>query len=246
MGFGVDGDEFAVAPDAGVVLVGYGEAVDGVAHGCELVGYVCGEFLFEVDAVGQVLVVEAGGVGGLLDVEAVVDGADDVVGDGGDDGGAAGGAHDVGEMPCLYQWPGVVRMVGVMAESGRLPGAMELAELWMRPNMLGTPILEVKSSISLFMRKPRPSTVTPEPKPPLRVVGGGDGVAVGVDDGVVGGLGGLFCGRGLRWRGHEAGGADEVFAGCGFGGVDGAAPGRGVFGLAICLRGRVLKSGSPR
>src|SRR5712672_3376550 len=60
-------------------------------------------------------------------------------------------------------------MVGVMAESGRLPGAMELAELWMRPNMLGTPILEVKSSISLFRRKPRPSTVTPDPKPPLRV-----------------------------------------------------------------------------
>src|SRR5579871_4017657 len=66
--------------------------------------------------------------------------------------------------------PCVVMMVGVMAESGRLPGAMELAELCMRPYMLGTPTLEVKSSISLFMRKPRPSTVTPEPKPPLRVV----------------------------------------------------------------------------
>ena len=130
-----------------------------------------GELLFEVEAVGQVLVVEARGVGGLLDVEAVVDGADDVVGDGGDDGGAAGGAHDVGELGCRVCTSGwlVVRMVGVMAESGRLPGAMELAELWMRPNMLGTPILEVKSSISLFMRKPRPSTVTPEPKPPLRV-----------------------------------------------------------------------------
>src|SRR5260370_41600191 len=93
VGFGVDGDEFAVAPDAGVVFVGYGEAVDGVAHGFELVGRLCGEFLFEVDAVGQVLVVEARGVGGLLDIEAIVDGADDVVGDGGDDGGAAGRAH---------------------------------------------------------------------------------------------------------------------------------------------------------
>src|SRR3981081_81446 len=61
-------------------------------------GYGHGEVLFAVCAVGQVLVVEAGGVGGLLDVEAVVDGADDVVGDGGDDGGAAGGAHDVGEV----------------------------------------------------------------------------------------------------------------------------------------------------
>ena len=63
-----------------------------------LVGGVDGEFLFEVEAVGKVLVVEARGVGGLLDVEAVVDGADDVVGDGGDDGGAAGGSHDVGEL----------------------------------------------------------------------------------------------------------------------------------------------------
>src|ERR1700721_758877 len=39
----------------------------------------------------------------------------------------------------------------------------------MRPYMLGRPILEAKSSISLFMRNPRPSTVTPEPKRPLRV-----------------------------------------------------------------------------
>ena len=69
-----------------------------VAHGFELVDDVVGELLFEVEAVGQVLVVEARGVGGLLDVEAVVDGADDVVGDGGDDGGAAGGAQDVGEF----------------------------------------------------------------------------------------------------------------------------------------------------
>src|SRR5260370_6911215 len=96
VGCGVDGDEFGVAPDAGVVFVGYGEAVDGVAHVFELVGCSDGKFLFEVDAVGQVLVVEARGIGGLLDVEAVVDGADDVVGDGGDDGGSAGGTHDVG------------------------------------------------------------------------------------------------------------------------------------------------------
>src|SRR6266478_6144276 len=71
VGLGVDGDEFAVAPDSWVVFVGYGEAIDGVAHGFELVGYVYGKFLFEVDAVGEVLVVEARGVGSLLDVEAV-------------------------------------------------------------------------------------------------------------------------------------------------------------------------------
>ena len=42
--------------------------------------------------------VEAGGVGGLLDVETVVEGADEVVGYGGDDGGAAGGAEDHDEF----------------------------------------------------------------------------------------------------------------------------------------------------
>ena len=86
VGLWVDGDDFAVSPDAGVVLVGYGDAVDGVAHGLELVGYGERKFLFQVDAVGKILVVEARSVGGLLDVEVVVDDADDVVGDGGDDG----------------------------------------------------------------------------------------------------------------------------------------------------------------
>ena len=45
-GFGIDGDEFAVAPDAGVLLVGYGEAVDGVAHGFEFVGWLRWETFF--------------------------------------------------------------------------------------------------------------------------------------------------------------------------------------------------------
>ena len=42
--------------------------------------------------------VEAGGVGGGLDIEAVVEDADEVVGYGGDDGGAAGGAEDEAEF----------------------------------------------------------------------------------------------------------------------------------------------------
>ena len=88
--FGIDGDDLGVAPDAGGLLVELGGLVDGVAYGLELIDNVAGEGFFEVDAVGQVLVVEAGGVGGLLDREAVVEDAEDVVGDGGDDGGSAG------------------------------------------------------------------------------------------------------------------------------------------------------------
>lgn len=95
-GFGIDGDEFAVAPDAWVLFVRDRETVDGVAHGCEFFGGWGWELLLHVDAVGKVLMVEAWGVGGLLDVESVVDGADDVVGYGGDDGGTAGSSHDEG------------------------------------------------------------------------------------------------------------------------------------------------------
>src|ERR1700677_376312 len=61
-------------------------------------------------------------------------------------------------------------MVGVMELKGRLPGAMALAGPWMRPNMLGAPILEAKSSISSFKRNPRAPAVTWEPKLSLRVV----------------------------------------------------------------------------
>src|ERR1700722_19890351 len=60
-------------------------------------------------------------------------------------------------------------MVGVMADRGRFPGPTELAGPWMRPYMFGTPIFEAKSSISSFIRKPRPSTVTPDPKVLLSV-----------------------------------------------------------------------------
>ena len=120
---------------AGAFVVGGLDAVGGVAHRFELVAYCRRGTSFEVEAIGQVLVVEARGVGGLLDVEAIVDDGDDVVGYGGDDRGAAGRAEDEVRV-CRRagtSGPWVVTMVGVMAESGRLPGAMALAEPWMRP-----------------------------------------------------------------------------------------------------------------
>ena len=94
VGGGVDGDEFAVAPGAGGFFVELGVAVGDVAGGLEGVDGGEGEGLFELQDVGEILVVEAGGVGGGLDVEMVVEDADEVVGDRGDDGGAAGGAED--------------------------------------------------------------------------------------------------------------------------------------------------------
>jgi hypothetical protein len=56
-----------------------------------------------------------------------------------------------------------------MDESGRLPGVMPLAGPWMRPKRFGAPSFVVKSSISLFIRKPAPGMVTQEPKAPLMV-----------------------------------------------------------------------------
>ena len=75
-----------------------------------------------------------------------------------------------GEPRTRRSLPSFRTMVGVMAESGRLPGAMELAGPWMRRNMLGTPTLEVKSSISSLRAKARPlPAVMPEPKKAFRV-----------------------------------------------------------------------------
>jgi hypothetical protein len=53
--------------------------------------------------------------------------------------------------------------VGVIEDSGRLPGTMALAGLCKSPNIFFTPTFAVKSSISLFMRMPVPGIVTPLP-----------------------------------------------------------------------------------
>ena len=74
-----------------------------------------------------------------------------------------------GEPSTIRSLPCLVTMVGDMAESGRLPGAIALFGPWMRPNPLGTPTLLVKSSISSFMAKPRPLMTTPDPKEKLSV-----------------------------------------------------------------------------
>ena len=59
--------------------------------------------------------------------------------------------------------PSFSTIVGVMELSMRLPGAMLFASVPTKPNMLGTPALALKSSISLFIKKPNSSTNTFEP-----------------------------------------------------------------------------------
>ena len=60
--------------------------------------------------------------------------------------------------------PSLVTMVGLMEESGRLPGSMALFLPWIRPNRLGAPTLEVKSSISSLRKKPVSPAITLAPK----------------------------------------------------------------------------------
>ena len=54
-------------------------------------------------------------------------------------------------------------IVGDIALSIRLPGAIALALPWINPYMFGTPGLAAKSSISSFRKNPAPATNTPEP-----------------------------------------------------------------------------------
>ena len=60
--------------------------------------------------------------------------------------------------------PSRSRMVGVIDDRGRLPGAIALASPPTTPNRLGEPGLTEKSSISSLSRKPAPSTTLPLPK----------------------------------------------------------------------------------
>ena len=58
---------------------------------------------------------------------------------------------------------GPTTMLGVIAESGRLPGWIALESPWTSPYMLGRPGALARSSISSLSRNPAPVTVTALP-----------------------------------------------------------------------------------
>ena len=60
--------------------------------------------------------------------------------------------------------PSFSTIVGVIDDSGRLPGAIALASPCTSPNMLAAPGFTAKSSISLLSRKPVPGATTEAPK----------------------------------------------------------------------------------
>ena len=59
--------------------------------------------------------------------------------------------------------PSLARMVGVMLESIRLPGAARFGGVPTRPSRFVRPGPALKSPISLFSRKPAPGTTIFEP-----------------------------------------------------------------------------------
>src|SRR3954470_19016636 len=75
-----------------------------------------------------------------------------------------------GEPITYANLPSFTTIVGVMAESGRLPGPIAFAGPWINPYAFGTPRFAAKSSISLFRRNPNPGTVTFEPNVSFNVV----------------------------------------------------------------------------
>ena len=64
----------------------------------------------------------------------------------------------------------MVTIVGVIDDSGRLPGATALANAPMRPKALGAPGCAEKSSISSLRTTPDAASTTREPKSRFTVV----------------------------------------------------------------------------
>ena len=79
-------------------------------------------------------------------------------------------------------------MVGVMDDSGRLPGPGALASPPMRPKAFGTLGLAAKSSSSLLSSTPVPSATRPDAKAEIERIGVGHRIAVTIHHGEMRGV----------------------------------------------------------
>ena len=181
----IDGDAFSVAPMAADFEL--------VAEGTQAFDGGVGEAGLHDEDVGQILMVEARSVDGLLDIQALFGGAEEDIRHGGDDARRRR-ASPARSAPCRPS----STMVGVMAESGRLPGAMALAGPWMSPYMLGTPCFDGEVVHLVVQQKAEAGSRDCRAEGVVEGRGDGDGVAVRVDDGVVRGLGRLVT-TSLQW-----------------------------------------------
>ena len=193
-GVGVDVNHLAVAPDAGVLLVGLIDAADRVAGGSERVEDRKREGLLDLEDVREILVVEARSVRRLLHIEAVVQDGDDVVGDRSNDGGAAGRAEDEQHSAALQHDGG--RHVGERALAGGdgVGRALDEAVHVGRAGLGGEVV-----HLVVEQEAERAGRDTGAEEAVERGCAC-DGVALGIDDGEVRGLGG-FVRRSTRSSG---------------------------------------------
>ena len=75
-----------------------------------------------------------------------------------------------GEPHAKTPRPGITAIVGHIEDSMRLPEATALVSPWTRPYMFVSPGRAAKSSISLFIRKPRRGATRALPKESFNVV----------------------------------------------------------------------------
>src|ERR1700686_919165 len=123
-GFGVNHDAFSVSPKMPQRQL--------VSFGTKNIHCIGREPVFDENLIGHPLMMKPGRIDGFLDVEREIDDADEDVGDGGDDGGAAGRAENQGELavfdPILSEdvgwrhcreraFAGVYRIGGALYES---------------------------------------------------------------------------------------------------------------------------------
>jgi len=83
---GVDGDQLAIAPHAGRVLVGLAVTLHVVAIGAQSGNDVQRKALFHLQLVGQILMVKPRRIRRRLDIEPVIQHADQIVRNGRDNG----------------------------------------------------------------------------------------------------------------------------------------------------------------
>ena len=136
-----------------------------VAHGAQAGDRLRRKAWLEVELVGQVLMVEARRVHGLLDVQAALGRGEKDVGHGGDDARAAGRAQHEAQLAVFKHDGGRHGAERALAGRDGVGRPLDQADTcWARPASTA------KSSISSLSRKPSEPAVTCEPKASLSVV----------------------------------------------------------------------------
>ena len=156
----IDLDQLAIAPHARALLIKLRLALGRIPSRLHRLDRRQRKALFKLQYIRQILVVEAWSIRCCLNIQPVIDHADQIIRDCRDNRRPARRPHGYVVDP----------LDGTLHEEPRLDaGAMAFAGPWISPNPFGTPIFDAKSSISSFNRNPSPATVTPDPNPKFSV-----------------------------------------------------------------------------